>query len=107
MSETPKVQPTPFPLTEIRSGFFGTEVYIDGKKIEDVESISFEYDPMKDLNPILSLRIRACNFRITSNEIPLLPAPWREFYQLKPEHEGLTDMEHLEKIWASKNQSQG
>ncbi len=106
MSETPKEQPRPFPLVEIRSGFCGTKVYIDGKKIEDVESISFEYDPMKNLSPILSLRVRACNFRITTDEIPMLPPPWRDFYQLKPGYEGLTDMEHLEKMWASKNQSQ-
>ena len=44
------------PLVEIRSNGSGTTVYIDGKEIELVESVSFEFDPMRNLNPILTIR---------------------------------------------------
>lgn len=77
------------PLVEIRSNGSGTRVYIDGNEIELVESVSFEFDPMRNLNPILTLRIRACNFCITTNTIPNLPAPWAEFYEFKPKYKDL------------------
>lgn len=86
------------PKIEIRANEGPTEIYIDGKRLEGVMSYSLEEDPLEDLNPILKLKMRNCKFDVSTTAIPLLPAPWKDFYQLKPECRGFTDIETLEKI---------
>ncbi len=81
---------TPLPKVEIRSDGGTTALYIDGKRLEGVESFLLEQDPMKDLNPILTLKMRCCFFDVSLDAIPALPAPWKEFYQLKPKYGNVT-----------------
>lgn len=88
----------PLPRVEIRSDGGVTEIYIDGKRLEGVLSFSLEQDPMKDLNPILTLKMKCCFFDVSTTSVPLLPAPWKWFYTLKEECKGLVDEETLEKL---------
>lgn len=93
----------PLPKVEIRSNGGPTEVYIDGKRLTGVLEFKLEQDPMKDLNPIFTLKMRCCFFDVSTTAIPLLPAPWEWFYTLKEECKGFTDEETLEKLRAGKN----
>lgn len=73
------------PLVEIRSvekNSAKTEIYINGQRINGVLSFSIEHDPMKNIDPVLTLRV-PCNVDISLGAIPLLPAPWSYFYEPK------------------------
>lgn len=88
-----KMESDGLPRVEIRSEGDGTEVYIDGKRLNGVLSFSLEHDPMKNLAPVLSLRMECCKFDVSLGAVPLLPEPWKWFYE--PKFEGLTDEETI------------
>ena len=68
-----------FPSVRIKETPNGTEITINGKKIDGVCRYSIEHKGGS--LPILSLEFPAVNMDINERMIPVLPEVFREFYQ--------------------------
>lgn len=70
------------PHIEIKQDGITTEIFIDGKKLNGVRKIGFEYEN-KNCLPILKLDFLATDLAIDGQFIPELPEIFIDFYKRK------------------------
>lgn len=63
------------------NGITGTEVFIDGKKVDGVTGIRFSHDYRENSGlPILQIDLKATNINLETKMLPALPSPFSEHY---------------------------
>lgn len=67
------------PHIVIKTNWAKTEIFVDGKKLENVRKISFSKDRLK--MPVLSIDLLAADVTIDSEVIPELPEVFRDYYE--------------------------
>lgn len=58
------------------------KIYIDGKLVSGIIGYKIEHNSSDKRVPMLTLQIQ-CNLEMDTGAIPLLPEPWRWFYEPK------------------------
>ncbi len=57
-----------------------TDIYIQGKKVNNVMSYKIEGDQQGNRIPVLTLQVQ-CRLDVSETMVPLLPEPWTWFYK--------------------------
>lgn len=68
------------PHIEINQDGITAEIFIDGKKLNGVRKIGFEYE-CKNHVPVLKLELLATDMSIDTQVIPELPEVYKGFYK--------------------------
>lgn len=65
-------------------GITGTEIYVNGNKLEGVRGFCFKQNAQEEKGlPILQIDLLATDVTLETKAVPKLPYPFSEFYVLK------------------------
>lgn len=75
-----QINPDNAPHIEIKQNGMLTEIFVDGRKINGVRKVSFEYS-CDNLLPVLKLDLLATDMAVDATLVPELPEVFKPFYK--------------------------